>query len=471
MSHIKIANHYIHIPYLVLGLIEVVVLLASVFAASYVVFGPPITIEFYWGSELFKRASVFALVLTASTMALGVYQSKAREGFTGMAIRTLAAYCLLGGGGLTLLFYLFPQTYLGKSVLATSIMVALVATLTVRLVFYALVDTESLRRRIVIYGTGPRAAELLAKIESESDNLGLQVIGCIDAGEPECAVDQSRVIAKIDDWLGFVGREAVSEIVIALTERRRGRGAVFPMDDLVDCKMVGVRVIETINFYERELGVIELEHLNQGWMLFSDGFRYSQSRDVIKRGFDIVASLCLLAIIWPFVVLTALAVVLETGRPALYSQIRTGLNGKTFRVYKFRSMVTDAEKDGKAVWATKNDARVTRVGAVIRNTRLDELPQLYNVIRGDMSFVGPRPERPEFVQDLAEQIPFFEQRHRVKPGLMGWAQLKYPYGASVKDAENKLRYDLYYVKNHSILLDFLILVQTVEVVLLGKGVH
>ena len=235
--------------------------------------------------------------------------------------------------------------------------------------------------------------------------------------------------------------------------------------------MIGVRVIETINFYERELGVIELEHLNQGWMLFSDGFRYSQSRDVIKRGFDIFASLCLLAIIWPFVVLTALAVVLETGRPVLYSQIRTGLNGKTFRVYKFRSMVTDAEKDGKAVWATKNDARVTKVGAVIRNTRLDELPQLYNVLRGDMSFVGPRPERPEFVKDLAEQIPFFEQRHRVKPGLMGWAQLKYPYGASVKDAENKLRYDLYYVKNHSILLDFLILVQTVEVVLLGKGVH
>ena len=169
--------------------------------------------------------------------------------------------------------------------------------------------------------------------------------------------------------------------------------------------------------------------------------------------------------------LTALAIFLESGAPVLYQQVRVGLNGKEFTINKFRSMRQDAEKDGKAVWASKNDSRVTRVGGFIRNTRLDELPQLYNVLKGDMSFIGPRPERPQFVAELSEKVPFYDARHRVKPGLMGWAQLKYPYGASVEDAENKLKYDLYYVKNHSFFIDILIVIQTVEVVLLGKGVH
>ena len=173
----------------------------------------------------------------------------------------------------------------------------------------------------------------------------------------------------------------------------------------------------------------------------------------------------------PVMLLVFLAVYLESGRPFVYSQIRTGQNGKPFKIYKVRSMRQDAEKDGKAVWAKAKDSRVTRVGAFIRNTRLDEIPQLYNVIRGDMSFVGPRPERPEFVVDLENSIPFYTHRHAVKPGLMGWAQLNYPYGASVDDARCKLEYDLYYAKNHSFVMDILIMIQTVEVVLLGKGVH
>src|SRR5690554_2507213 len=185
----------------------------------------------------------------------------------------------------------------------------------------------------------------------------------------------------------------------------------------------------------------------------------------------IFISLTLLAVMIPFIILTAIAVFLETGRPILYSQTRVGMLGKEFRIYKFRSMRQDAEKDGQARWASANDNRVTRVGAFIRNTRLDELPQIYNVIKGEMSIVGPRPERPEFVTELKEKIPFYDTRHYVKPGLMGWAQLKYPYGASVEDARGKLEYDLYYSKNHSLLMDFLIMIQTVEVILLGKGVR
>jgi exopolysaccharide biosynthesis polyprenyl glycosylphosphotransferase len=206
-------------------------------------------------------------------------------------------------------------------------------------------------------------------------------------------------------------------------------------------------------------------------MLFSDGFRYSKRRVLAKRLFDIALASLFLLVLWPFMVLTGLAVILESGRPALYHQRRVGLNGASFRIYKFRSMYQDAEKSGKAIWAQKNDNRVTRVGAVIRNTRLDELPQLWNVLKGEMSFIGPRPERPEFVSELSRQIPYYDMRHKVKPGLMGWAQLKYPYGASVEDARNKLQYDLYYTKNQSFLMDMLIMIQTVEIVLLGKGVR
>ena len=228
---------------------------------------------------------------------------------------------------------------------------------------------------------------------------------------------------------------------------------------------------DAIKFCERETGAIELNLLNPSWMLFSEGFRYSQYRDVTKRLFDVIAALLLFAMIWPFALITALAVFLESGGPVLYSQMRTGQEGRAFKLYKFRSMCNGAEKDGKAVWAQVNDNRITKVGAFIRNTRLDELPQLYNVLKGDMSFVGPRPERPEIVCDLIKEIPYYDARHRVKPGLMGWAQLKYPYGASISDSREKLRYDLYYSKNHGLLLDILILIQTAEIILLGKGVR
>ena len=283
-------------------------------------------------------------------------------------------------------------------------------------------------------------------------------------------VDPSLIQPVPDNWRDYTREHQISEVVVAPDERRRSHGGGFPLEALLDCKLDGVVVNDVLSFCERELSKVEVDLLHPGWMLFSDGFRYSRSRDFVKRAFDITVSIILLVILWPLMLLTALAVYLETGRPLIYSQERVGLNSKPFRIYKFRSMRQDAEKDG-AVWAQKNDSRVTRVGAFIRNTRLDELPQLYNVIRGDMSFVGPRPERPEFVKELSEKIPFYDTRHRVKPGLMGWAQLKYPYGASQEDAKGKLRYDLYYMKNHSFLMDLLIMIQTVEVVLLGKGVR
>jgi sugar transferase (PEP-CTERM system associated) len=259
----------------------------------------------------------------------------------------------------------------------------------------------------------------------------------------------------------------VDEIVIAMDDRRRE----FPVRELLDCRLNGIEVIDIVSFLERETGRVHVDVLNPSWIIFAAGFRRDALRQASKRAFDLLASLALVLLTWPFMLLTAIAIMFEDGprAPLLYRQRRVGLDGKDFHVLKFRSMRVDAEGDGKARWATGSDDRVTRVGRVIRKVRIDELPQIFNVLRGDMSFVGPRPERPEFVSQLAESIPYYEERHCAKPGITGWAQICYPYGASEKDSLEKLQYDLYYVKNQSLLFDLMILLQTVEVVLLGKG--
>lgn len=472
MAHIRLFNHYIQTPYLVLGAIELGLLLVAAYTGFYLRFGPGILDEISLGSDWFLRALIFALVMLACTMAMGVYQSRVREGFVSMTVRTVVSYCLLGSAALTVVYYLFPPLYLGRGVLFIAVLTSLVLVLLARALFFGLVGVDRLRRRVLFLGAGERAQQLLDTLQRDGGQLGVEIVGCLPAGQAEVVVVPERLLPEPErgELLSLAQRQRVSEIVVVMDERRRAEGAVFPLEELLDCKLAGINVIEAINFCERETGRIELDLLHPGWMLFSDGFRYSQSRDAAKRVFDIVISLALLALTWPLMLFAVLAILLETGRPVLYRQVRTGLNGRPFELLKFRSMVQDAEKGG-AVWARENDDRITRVGHFIRNTRIDELPQLYNVLKGDMSFVGPRPERPEFVCDLVQKIPYYEARHRVKPGLMGWAQLKYPYGASVEDAAQKLRYDLYYTKNHSILLDLVIVVQTVEVILLGKGVR
>jgi sugar transferase (PEP-CTERM system associated) len=236
--------------------------------------------------------------------------------------------------------------------------------------------------------------------------------------------------------------------------------------------MSGINILDLVTFFERRAGKVRLDMLNPSWFYLSESFQVGRGmlRRIGKRVVDILAALMILPVALPFMIIVSLAILIESGGrgPILYSQIRVKQDGLPFRIHKFRSMVTDAEKNG-AQWASKNDSRITRVGMIIRKGRLDELPQLFNVLKGDMSFVGPRPERPEFVKQLAERIPFYEERHRVKPGLTGWAQICYAYGDTEEDSVEKLQYDLYYVKNYSVLLDLLILLQTAEVVLLGKG--
>lgn len=414
---------------------------------------------------------LFTVLLSCCTLSMGVYTAMVREGFASMVLRTLVSFFLLGSLAMLAINIVLPNDFIPPSVIFWGILIATILVFLARIAFLKMVDTAELKRRVIIYGAGQRAQTLLQDLAPEIDALGVQVVGCVVNGDETVRVDPSLLVARPEQWLQFVKAKQISEIVVSPDERRRGEGGAFPLNEFLDCKLAGIPVTDGLSFSERELGKIDITLLRPSWMLFSDGFTYSKRSMIAKRLFDLTLASLFFLVLWPFMLLTALAIRLESKGSVLYHQQRVGLNGKCFRIYKFRSMRMDAEKEGKAVWAKKNDSRVTRVGAFIRNTRLDELPQLYNVLSGSMSFVGPRPERPEFVQQLVEQIPFYDTRHKVKPGLMGWAQLKYPYGASVEDAKNKLQYDLYYTKNHGFLMDILIMIQTVEIILLGKGVH
>jgi sugar transferase (PEP-CTERM system associated) len=386
-----------------------------------------------------------------------------------MAVRCVVSYCLLGSAAMVILFYVFPGLSIGRRALFGSVILSLVVIVVLRKLFYVVVDASRLRRHVLVLGAGKKAASI-GDVRGEQ-SIGFDIVGFIPSEPEETVVPRSRLVDASGGIERLVDQYGVDEIVVAVDERRRGKGGYFPVEELLDCKLKGVRITEAVSFHERELGQMALSELHPGWMVFGDGFHYSQARDVAKRFFDIIVCSLLLLLAWPLMLFAVVAIFIETGRPVLYKQTRTGISGAPFSIYKFRSMSQDAEKGGKAVWASANDARITRVGSFIRNTRIDELPQIFNILRGDMSFVGPRPERPEFVTELNLKLPYYDFRHKVKPGLMGWAQLNYPYGASVDDAEGKLVYDLYYVKNHSFLLDILILVQTVEVILLGKGVR
>jgi sugar transferase (PEP-CTERM system associated) len=468
VSYIRFRKHYLHIPYLVLAVLEFGLLFAifsllTLFLTLVGIDHAPMSVDLV-------SALLFAVILSSGTLAMGGYIAMVRESLSSLFFRTLVAYCFVGGIGLTLLYMVMPSADPGSANLFWAVILASMAVILLRLAFLRIVDSEQVVRRVVIFGAGDFAASLIEEYETNMKALGVRVIGCI-ADTPTRSVSDDKLLPTPRDFYEFCRQNKVSEIVVVQQERRRAEGGWLPVPELMECKLRGVAVTSGLDFYERELKKAKLDMVHPSWIVFSEGFKASKSRALAKRLLDLAISLTLLAVMFPFIVLTALAVFLETGRPILYSQKRVGMLGREFRIYKFRSMRQDAEKDGKARWASTNDDRVTKVGAFIRNTRLDELPQIYNVIKGEMSIVGPRPERPEFVSELKEKIPFYDTRHYVKPGLMGWAQLKYPYGASVEDAKGKLEYDLYYSKNHSLLMDLLIMIQTVEVVLLGKGVR
>lgn len=336
-----------------------------------------------------------------------------------------------------------------------------------RVVFSRCLHLGVLKRRVLVLGTGKKAARI-ARLAAAQAVRQFSPVGYLHLGTDPLTVptapidlddsDPERIIRCAQEY-------RASEIVVA-TDDRRG----MPVSELLRCRTMGIGVIDYLDFIEREAKSVDIEAVQPGWLIFSDGFRGSNPfTKIYKRGFDIIFSVSLLVFTLPFMLVTCVLILLESAGPVFYRQERVGFGGRRFVLLKFRSMHINAEKDGAPCWAQRGDARVTRIGRVIRKLRIDELPQLWNVLRGDMSVVGPRPERPAFVANFIKQIPFYAERHCVKPGVTGWAQINYPYGASLDDARNKLSYDLYYVKNHSIFLDLVIVLQTVRVILWADG--
>jgi sugar transferase (PEP-CTERM system associated) len=460
---VRIFKHYINLPILLLGLLEFLLLVLSTYAGVALRFGfEQMTHEHV---VLLPRALAYAFTIWASLTAVGLYHVRQMPTFLGVLLRMGIAF-LLASVLLALLFYVVPTLFLGRGALGLALIVAFFLIGVSRLLFSRVVDEDVFKRRVLIFGAGERAANLL-NVPHRTDMRGYRLVGFVHPPGTPLAVNPRWVVGAGGGLCELVRRNDVDEVVVAVDDRRNG----LPIQELLDCKLRGTAVTDALSFYERETGRVNVDLMYPSWMIFSDGFIRNRIQAVTQRGFDVIASLMLLAITWPVMAVTAALIYLEDrGRhPILYRQTRVGYESRAFEVLKFRSMRPDAEKDGQAVWAQENDDRVTRVGKIIRKYRIDELPQIFNVLRGDMSFVGPRPERPTFVEELSGKIPFYRERHSVKPGITGWAQLCYRYGSTDEDALEKLQYDLYYVKNRSLLFDLMILLQTAEVVLWRQG--
>jgi sugar transferase (PEP-CTERM system associated) len=455
----------VHLPFGALTMIEAMWFFLAFIAA------PILRLGLDFGSfeeqvaEMWPRALLFSVVIVTSMLAFGLYSARQRARVGGMAVRIAIA---LGAGvsAIALLFYMLPGLWVGRGVLLTATVLALAGLAVSRLVFSRMVDEEVFKRRVLVYGTG-RNALSISRLRRRSDRRGFALVGFVQPEDEECSLPPQMLLPYSGRLSEICARHDVDEVVVAMEDRRRS----FPILELLECRLAGIEVTELLTFLERETGRIRIDLLNPSWMIFGEGFRRDALRLFSSRALDLIASSLILLLTWPLMLATMLAIKIEDGwrAPVFYAQPRVGLAGRVFNVLKFRSMRQDAEGDGKARWASKGDARVTRVGAFIRKCRIDELPQILCVFRGHMSFVGPRPERPEFVAELSEKIPYYVQRHCVKPGITGWAQLCYPYGSSAQDAIEKLQYDLYYIKNNNLLFDLAILLQTAEVVFMGQG--
>ncbi|MEE2785417.1 MAG: TIGR03013 family XrtA/PEP-CTERM system glycosyltransferase [Pseudomonadota bacterium] len=469
MAHVRLLRHYIHTPLILTIAAEALV----TFAAAYTGYATRYFV-FPMFDDFFKFAVVFTIVLTLSNSFMGVHKARLLEGYLGMFLRGGVAFFFIGTLVVAALIYIFPTLYPSRDVLFIATFEAFVFVTAVRWPAYALINDKVLRKRVVVMGTGQRALTVAARMRRSSDRRAFVLVGYLHYPDSPDLVSEygGNLIPAARGRLNEICEmHAVQEIVVAVDNRRSDEpGYQTPFRELMDVKLSGVEVCEIQDFVEREVGKLDTDLLRRSWLVFSEGFTTNLFRAGTKRIFDIFVAVALAIVFVPVMLLTALTIKLTEGWRAklLYQQTRVGLNGRLFQVYKFRTMVEGAEESG-AVWADHNDPRTTTIGNVLRKTHLDEVPQLYNVIVGDMSMVGPRPERPVFVDHLKKELTFYDERHRVKPGVTGWAQLYYPYGASIADAKEKLQYDLYYLKNHSFLLDIIIILQTVETIIVGEG--
>lgn len=459
-------NPGLYVTYSWLTVADAVLFFAACYAAAWLyAMSDPVSFS-ELGGEIPYRAGLFAGMTTLAMLSMGLYQPRLRDSANGILLRTVGAFALMGLG-MAAIIVLFPGLQPWAGVFTYAAGLAFVSSLITREIFRSTVKLEPFNRRVLVLGAGRTASNIVNKMRRKSDHHGFHICAYVRVPEEETTAQTGKIVTLEQPLFEYVRQHNIHQVVVALDNPREH----IPEEELMRCRMSGVSVLDILDFFEQEAGKVLVEEASPEWFIFARGFKGQLAGGIGKRAFDIGAGLVLLAVTWPFMLLTVLAIKLEDGAsaPVIFRQKRVGLNGRIFSVMKFRSMTIDAEADGKARWATTNDARVTRVGQVIRKLRIDELPQIINVLAGDMAFVGPRPERPEFVSELAKEIPYFDKRHCVKPGITGWAQLNYPYGASVTDAKHKLEFDLYYVKNQSLYLDFIVLLRTVEVVVFGKG--
>ena len=458
---LRIFRHYVPRSLVLLGLAEILILFVSIYLGASFQLGRS---AFATADQLplWSQAMVFVAAIVLGMTAMGLYHRDQHTRPSAVMLR-LALSFVCGFVVMGSVYLLVPDLMVGGAIFATALVCSFVSIASCRLICVAGEENDQ-RARVLVLGIGERARQI-DNLRGGVERVSADVVGYVDLGCDARLVSNERIVALGQRSLRTLAEELdVHEIVVATDDRRRG----LPVDDILECKMYGIRIMEAADFYERQLGKIRIDTLHPSNVIFADGFTQAVIRSSEKRVMDIMVSALMLVGTLPIIAVTAAAIYFEGGGPVLYRQERVGRRGRVFTLFKFRSMRQDAEANG-AVWALQNDMRVTRIGSFIRRTRIDELPQLINVLKGDMSFVGPRPERPQFVAELSKSIPYYDLRHYVKPGITGWAQILYPYGASINDAREKLQYDLYYLKNYSIFLDINILLQTIQVILWRKG--
>jgi sugar transferase (PEP-CTERM system associated) len=459
---IRLFKHYVPNAVLLLGLLDLVLLLGAG-ELGWILRAHQAGISQTPMADRVPQLLSYMAFIEVAMIAVGVYGADALQSLRYATARLIVAISL-GVIALSVLYFMIPQISFWRSNLLYAMGVSVVLLIFLRILLGKALGSQAFKRRIVVLGAGPRAARL--KTLAKAPGAGFAVVGYVAMSEANRVIPEAIARDAIYNLADHVELLNASEVVLALEERRNA----LPLKDLLRIKTTGVHVNDTSTFLERETGRVDLDSVNPSWLIFSDGFSSGRMvSSAFKRVFDIVASLLLLVLTLPIVLITAIAIRFESKGPAFYRQRRVGLYGVGFDVIKLRSMRQDAEVGGQAIWAEKDDPRITRIGRIIRKIRVDELPQCWSVLKGEMSFVGPRPERPQFVEDLEQKLPYYAERHMVKPGITGWAQINYPYGASIEDSRQKLEYDLFYAKNYSPFLDLLILLQTIRVVLFPEG--
>ncbi len=463
MPPLRLFSHYIPGRTLLLILGDLLILTAGLYVAAYLSVAASQTLSVDPAVLFGKVVSLVFLGLVTFYVG-GLYDHSPHPGRKEVAARVLAATVVWGILVAALAFSL-PSLSLGRLSLFSGILIGTLGVIGLRWITSLRPALAGFRERMLFLGATPVADRLISELEAS--NPGYEILGYVDDHPAyDVALNNGfRVLGKSQELMNIVVANQASTIVVALTERR----GTFPMQAILDCKLQGIRIEDWPTFYEKLTGKIVVQNLRPSWLVFSDGFNRNRVTRFVKRLLDLTLSVLFLALGWPLFLIVALAIKLDSRGPVFFGQERVGEQGRLFTLLKFRTMIDDAEAHTGPKWAMDEDPRITRVGRWLRMTRLDEFPQILNVLKGEMSFIGPRPERPHFVAQLQEKIPFYAQRHVIKPGITGWAQVRYRYGATIEDAEEKLQYDLYYVKNMSLFLDILILLSSIQVVLFGKG--